>query len=318
MGEALHQVIRETTDGRALRMVVLAIVMLGLVIPIAAGFRETGRAAFGVMPVIGAAEFGLAPWRHFLDLPGVATSLRLSLVTGLGASLLSLVLAIGFCATVHDRMDRRSGGRMLAPFLAAPHAAMAIGLAFVLAPSGWVARLLAPVLGLDQPPGLAIVNDPWGIALIIGLTVKEMPFLLLVILSALTQIPVRVHMAAGRALGYGRGIVWIKLIMPQVWPLIRLPVLVVIAYSLSVVDMAIILGPSNPPTLAVLLTRLFSDPDIAMILPASAGGLVQAGMVMLGFAVLWGAERLMRRIGFWWLREGGAVHRPSRDCGLPR
>lgn len=305
MGEALHQVIREATDGRALRMAVLVVVMLGLVIPIAAGFWETGRAAFGVMPAIGASEFGLSPWHQLFGLPGIATSLKLSLITGLGATLLSLVLAVGFCAIVHGRMDRRSGGRMLAPYLAAPHAAMAIGLAFVLAPSGWAARLLAPIFGFDRPPDLATVNDPWGLALIIGLTIKEMPFLLLVILSALTQIPVRAHMATGRALGYGRGIVWIKVIMPQVWPLIRLPVFVVIAYSLSVVDMAIILGPSNPSTLAVLLTRMFSDPDIAMILPASAGGIVQAGLVALGFAALWVAEKLMRRIGLWWVRAGG-------------
>ena len=44
---------------------------------------------------------------------------------------------------------------------------------------------------------LATVNDPAGLALIVGLVVKEVPFLLLVILSALSQIPVRRHMAAG-------------------------------------------------------------------------------------------------------------------------
>ncbi|MDV7202311.1 ABC transporter permease, partial [Roseovarius sp. 10] len=125
---------------------------------------------------------------------------------------------------------------MLTPFLAAPHAALAIGLAFLLAPSGWIARALAPLAGWDRPPLLATVNDPGGVALIVGLMVKEVPFLLLVILSALSQIPVRQHLAAGRSLGYGRGIVWIKVIMPQVWPLIRLPVMVVLAYSLSVVD----------------------------------------------------------------------------------
>lgn len=98
------------------------------------------------------------------------------------------------------------GARMLTPFLAAPHAAIAIGLAFVLAPSGWIARVLALPFGWDRPPDLASVNDPWGLALILGLMVKEVPFLLLVILAALTQIPVRAQVAAGRSLGYGRGL----------------------------------------------------------------------------------------------------------------
>lgn len=305
MGAALHQVTSGPASGRRLRSVVLTVVVLGLLTPIAAGLWQTGRAAFGILPAIGAIDASLSPWGGLLALPGLSTAIRLSLFTGLAATGLSLVLAVGFCAAVHGRMSRQVGARMLTPFLAAPHAAIAIGLAFVLAPSGWIARMLAMPLGWDRPPDLSSVNDPWGIALVVGLMVKEVPFLLLVILAALTQIPVRAQMAAGRALGYGRGLVWVKIVMPQVWPLIRLPVLVVLAYSLSVVDMALILGPSNPPTLAVLLTRLYSDPDIGLILPASAGAILQLVLVVQAFGLLWLAERLVARLGLVWLRRGG-------------
>lgn len=305
MGAALYEVRGKTKSGQGLRAVVLTAVFAGLCLPIAAGLWQTGRAAFGHLPVIGATEFGLGAWRQLLDLPGLGQAVRLSLFTGLAATGLSLLLATGFCAAVHGRITHSHGARMLTPFLAAPHAAIAIGLAFVLSPSGWIARALALPLGWDRPLDIASVNDPWGLALVLGLMVKEVPFLLLVILAALTQIPVRAQVAAGRSLGYGRGLVWLKIVMPQVWPLIRLPVLVVLAYSLSVVDMALILGPSNPPTLAVLLTRLFSDPDLGRILPASAGGLVQLGLVLLAFALLWLAERLVARLGLIWLRRGG-------------
>jgi putative thiamine transport system permease protein len=305
MGATLYQVTSAPGSGRGLRATVLAAVALGLLLPIAAGLWQTGQAAFGHLPAIGHNALSLAPWAELLSLPGFGTAVRHSLVTGIAATGLSLILAVGFCAAVHGRMTRAGGTRMLTPFLAAPHAAIAIGLAFVLSPSGWIARALAPVIGWDRPPDIASVGDPWGIALILGLMVKEVPFLLLVILSALTQIPVRSHMAVGRSLGYGRGLVWLKIIMPQVWPLIRLPVLVVLAFSLSVVDMALILGPSNPPTLAVFLTRLFSNPDLGRILPASAGGLVQLGLVVLAFAILWLLERLGRHLGLIWLRRGG-------------
>lgn len=305
MGTSLYQVIPASKSGQGLRAAVLVAVGAGLLLPIAAGLWQTGQAAFGRLPAIGRTGPDVAPWSELFALPGFGTALRLSLFTGLVATGLSLVLATGFCAAVHGRMTRASGTRMLTPFLAAPHAAIAIGLAFVLSPSGWIARALAPILQWDRPPDLASVNDPWGLALIAGLMVKEVPFLLLVILSALTQIPVRSHMAVGRSLGYGRGLVWLKIIMPQVWPLIRLPVLVVLAFSLSVVDMALILGPTNPPTLAVLLTRLFSDPDLGRILPASSGGLVQLGLVLMAFTALWLVERAGRRIGLIWLRRGG-------------
>ncbi len=294
-----------TRDGRALRAVVMVVLAIGLIGPIMAGLAQTGRAAFGIMPVLGAVEASLTPWRDLLTEPGLWTAVRLTLWTGLVSTALSLMLAVGFCAVTHARMTTTSAARWLAPFLAVPHAALAIGLAFVLTPSGWIARLLAPVIGLDRPPDLPIVNDPWGIALILGLMVKEVPFLLLVMLSALTQIPVRQHLAAGRALGYGRGLVWVKVIAPQVWPLIRLPVMVVLAYALSTVDMGVILGPSNPPVLAVMLTRLFSNPDTTRILVASAGALLQGGLVAGAFAALWFADRLMRNIGLWWLRRGG-------------
>lgn len=108
--------------------------------------------------------------------------------------------------------------------------------------------------------------------------------------------------------------------MPQVWPLIRLPVLVVLAYSLSVVDMALILGPSNPPTLAVLLTRLFSDPDLGASCPPWPGA-GATGPRPLAFALLWLAERVVAQLGLVWLRRGGrgssartfvaAGHRPD-------
>lgn len=308
MGAALHAVngtASSTSPGRALRLAVLLAVAGGVILPIIAGLWETARAGFGILPAIGANHLSLEPWRMLAELPGLGTSLKLTLLTGLGATVLSLILAAGTCAAVHGRMSTRTGGRMLTPFLAAPHAAVAIGLAFLLSPSGWIARSLAPLVGWDRPPMLITVNDPWGGALILGLLVKEVPFLMLVMLSALSQIAVARHIAVGRALGYGRGIVWVKVILPQVWPLVRLPVMVVLAYSLSVVDMALILGPSNPPTLAVMLLRLFSAPDTAMLLPASAGAVLQGVLVALSFGLMLLVERGVKRVGLWWLRRGG-------------
>ena len=63
--------------------------------------------------------------------------------------------------------------------LATPHAAFAIGLAFLLAPSGWLLRGLSPWLtGFDFPPPWPTTQDPWGLGLIAALVLKEIPFLL--------------------------------------------------------------------------------------------------------------------------------------------
>lgn len=286
-----------------LRLTVFALAAGALVLPILAGLWETGRAAFGVLPAIGADRLTLDPWRQLAALPGFATSLRLTLVTGVGSTLVALILAAGAVAMLAGR----GGGpaRLIAPLLAAPHAALAIGVAFLIAPSGWIVRLVSPwATGWDRPPDLALVNDPWGGALMLGLLIKEVPFLMLVMASALGQLPLRATLATGRALGYGRATAWLRLILPRLYPLIRLPVYIVLAFALSVVDMAIILGPSTPPTLAVALTRWFGAADTALILPASAGAVLQAGLVVGGIALWRGAELMLARLGRAWLRRG--------------
>jgi putative thiamine transport system permease protein len=53
-------------------------------------------------------------------------------------------------------------------------------------------------------------------------------------------------------------------VWPQLWPRLRWPLLAVLAYSLTVVDMALIIGPTSPPTLAVLAWQwlLHTDPAL--------------------------------------------------------
>ena len=70
-------------------------------------------------------------------------------------------------------------------------------------------------------------------------------------------------MRVAQALGYGRVTGWLKTVFPPVYAQIRLPVYVVLAYSMSVVDVAMILGPSTPPPLSVQIVRWMSDPDLS-------------------------------------------------------
>lgn len=289
----------------ALRFGALALVAMLLILPIAAGLWETGRAAFGLLPAIGATSASLGPWQEFLGLPGVERAAVLSLFTGGAATILSIIIAAGAVAAITGRASGAVPRRLVALFLAAPHAALAIGLSFLLAPSGWIARVVAPFAGLDRPPDVASVNDPAGFALILGLCIKEVPFLILVMLSAVAQISPARQIVAARALGYRPALVWAKVLLPQLWPLVRLPVMVVLAYGVSVVDMAIILGPTNPPTLAVMLTRLFASPDLEQIMPAAAGAMVQLGIAALALAMLWGGAVLVALLWRGWIRRGG-------------
>ena len=113
-------------------------------------------------------------------------------------------------------------------------------------------------------------RDPWGFSLAAGLVLKEMPFLFFAGLTALSQLDAPRMLGIGASLGYQPGIAWLKLIAPRLYGLIRLPVYAALAYALSAVDMALVLGPTTPPTLAVLAVDLTHDPDLARRFPAAA------------------------------------------------
>ena len=273
---------------------------LGLLLaPLAAGLAWTVLPALGYLPAIGARSFGLHGWQELFAAPGFESALVLTLRSGLSASLLSLLLAIGFCAMNASKPPSRWLRFGLAPILASPPSAVALGLAFMAMPSGWLVRLISPwATGWQRPPtGLAIPQDPLGIGLTIGLLIKEVPYLVLMIGAAATQVPVQRLLRAARALGQPPALAWLKAVFPLIYPQIRLPLFAVMAFALSSVDVAVILAPSQPPPLAVLATRWFLDYDLARRVPAAAAAVLQFGLVLAAIGIWCLGERLAGRLG---------------------
>jgi putative thiamine transport system permease protein len=273
--------------------------------PIAAGLLGTLLPAFGWLPALGGTAFSLDPWRTLLAAPGLPRAVLLTLVTGLCATLLSVAIVIAFCAAAQGTRAFRRVQALLAPVLATPHAALAIGFAFLIAPSGWLARIASPwATGWEQPPDIALPGDPWGLALVLGLVLKEVPYLLLMTFAALGQVPAAQALRVARSLGYGPVAAWLKAVLPLVYAQLRLPIYAVLAFSLSVVDVALVLGPGNPPTLAALVLRWMGDPDLAMWFPATAGAVLLL-LVVLGAIAAWrGGEILATRLGRHWIAAG--------------
>ncbi|MEK9833225.1 MAG: ABC transporter permease, partial [Rhodospirillaceae bacterium] len=275
-----------------------AVTLLLLLGPVFAGLLGTLLPAFGYLPALGGATFSLEPWRALFAAPGVAESIRLSFVTGLAVTALSFAVVILFFAGWHGTASFAWVQRFLSPLLSIPHVTVAFGLAFLLAPSGWIFRLTSPWLtGYDRPPDLIIVQDPDGLALIAGLMVKEIPFLFLMTLAAIGQVDAARVRTMARTLGYGTVAAWLKAVFPLVYRQIRLPVFAVLAFAASVVDVSVVLAPSTPPPLAVQLVRWFNDPDLALRFVASAGALVQLGLVAAAILVWWLGERIVARLG---------------------
>ena len=123
-------------------------------VPVAAGLIGTALPAFGVLPAIGGRALSLDAWRALFAQPGVLTSIRLSVQIGLLATVLSLAIALSFCALMAERAALRRLSAWISPMLATPHVAIAVGFAFLVAPSGWLVRLrVARADRLGPPAG---------------------------------------------------------------------------------------------------------------------------------------------------------------------
>ncbi|MGB0843253.1 MAG: ABC transporter permease [Alphaproteobacteria bacterium] len=280
--------------------------VIGLfILPITAGLIFTVLPAFGVLSPDVASTSLFQAWHKLCEWPGLGSSLRATFVSGFGATFIAFALALAITATFINTRAFVAILRMQLPFLALPHAALAVGLGFLIAPSGWIARLISPLFtGWTRPPDLLITNDSLGLSLMVGLIIKELPFLLMMVFTALNQVKHRDLINMSRALGYKPATAFWLSVFPQVYRQIRLPIFAVLAYSLSVVDMSLILGPGNPPTFAVQILKWFSDSDFSLRPLASAASVCQLFIILwaIGFWIL--GEKLIKLVSLKWSQSG--------------
>ncbi|MCU0762081.1 MAG: ABC transporter permease subunit [Hydrogenophaga sp.] len=274
------------------------------------------------VPLLGAALLSLgallepAAWQSLWAEPQSWRAAGLSLWTGLASTVIAwwgcaALLAQGFVQRTLTRLLRG-----LPVMLATPHAAFAIGLVFLIAPSGWLLRALSPWLtGFEFPPPWPTTQDPWGLGLIVALVAKEIPFLLWTAATQLQRDDVRrrwqAEHAVAQTLGYSPERAFWRVVWPQLAPRLFWPLMAVLAYGLTVVDLALVIGPAAPPTLAVLAWQWLQDPEVAVnARGAAAGGLLALLVLLCGLGWRLAQAVSGRRKG---LHGGACRHQRSTD-----
>ncbi|MDQ0315189.1 ABC transporter permease [Amorphus orientalis] len=269
-----------------------------LIGPVIAGLAGIALPAFGYLPALGRTSFSLSPIADLLAMPGLWRSVRLSLWTGLASTAITCAVTFLFLAGWSQTRAFHWMRRLLSPLLSVPHAAAALGLAFLISPSGWLVRLVSPwATGLDRPPDLLIVHDPAGIAMITALVAKEVPFLLLMALAALPQTDATRLSHVAESFGYGRMAGFAYAVLPRLYSQLRLPIFAIIAFSTSTVDVALVLGPTLPAPLAVRVVDWMNDPDLGRRFIASAGALLQITVTGTALLAWLGLEKIVGLIG---------------------
>ena len=206
-------------------------------------------AAMQLLPPV----FSTASWHALLADPQLPQALLATLVSTLVAVIGALAIALCIIAAFwpSDRWQRLA--TRLPLMLAIPHVAFASAALLLFADDGWLFRLF---------PALIPPVDRYGLGLGLTLAVKESVFLLWASYALLADTRLAQQHLVLRTQGYGRWQCLAWLVLPRLMPQMRIVLLATTAWTLSVVDVALILGPGNPPTLAVLAWTWLSQGDV--------------------------------------------------------
>lgn len=290
---------------RALYLVIIAVCIL----PTIPGLLGVVVSALGYIPPLGLHQFTFDGFREVFGWAGVWQSISMTLYTAFISSYLACLITFAVLQSAWGTRFWRKIELALSPLLAMPHVAFAIGFAFLFAPTGMGVRLLANIFDYDpSSQGVndlaSLVRDPKAIGLIVMLALKEVPFLLLMSIPILQQLNVDKLEKVSHSMGYTSSQTWWKCILPQWFSKLRFPMMAVLAYSLSVVDVALIVGPSNPPTFAVLVWQWFNDPDLSLLPRAAAGAVVLFILASITIAISRLIEWLVTRYYRSWQYSG--------------
>ena len=284
--------------------------LLLLCIPVLAGLVGVIFPALGYFPAIGANSFSLDVFRTLFALDDIWHMVWLSLFTGVGSTLLAMAGAFLLLATFYQSSWLEKVQGLLSPFLVFPHAAAAIALLFVLSPSGIFARLM--VLGGDDVPPVAgssfFPYDEFGFSVLLALSLKELPFIILMALSVMSQPLIKKkllgYVNVGASLGYSPTASFFKLVAPSIFTQIKLPILAVLVFATSNVEIPLILGSNNPSTLAVAIMHWFNHIDLSMRLLASGAAVLQVAVSGVALLLFFAVEHFLMYLGKQSLMKG--------------
>ncbi|HRQ22446.1 MAG TPA: ABC transporter permease subunit, partial [Anaerolineales bacterium] len=247
--------------------------------------------SLGIISVIGQSDVSFRAYRAALATDSefwvsLAFSLWVSMTATLLASAFALLVAVWLN---HHRTQ--SDTLALNWNLAFPHLVFATALILFLSQSGLLARWAAS-LGLitspDQFP--VLVRDRYGIGIILHYTIKEIPFLALIVLAVLRSQPIGYDVVA-QNLGAN---FWQRLhyiTIPQVAPALLSGSLLVFGFIFSSYEVPAILGVGYPRALPVLALRFFLDPDLRARSEGMVISLIITAVVMLVAVVSLRLER---------------------------
>jgi putative spermidine/putrescine transport system permease protein len=220
--------------------------------------------SLGYFSPLGEESLTFAHYRALIFDREFRAALGLTMALATTATVISAVAGVALALALRDLARRRPVfNALLQVPLAVPHLAMAVALINVIAPSGLLARLCYAAGLIGGPADFpALINDRFGIGIIIAYVLKETPFVAIMTLALLLRVGDEYEQVA-RTLGASA---WQRLryvTLPLVAPAAVSSALVVFAFIFGAFEVPFILGRPYPALLSVVAQRRYLSVNLA-------------------------------------------------------
>jgi putative spermidine/putrescine transport system permease protein len=252
--------------------------------------------AMGYLPGAGLGRLGFQHFAQVLTDPDFATSFALTFyVAGVSTVLAAGISMIAALALASLR-SRWIHFIFQIP-LTVPHLVVAVATLFLLAPAGLLSRA-AVALGLIAGPAdfPLLINDNWGIGIILVYVWKEIPFITLMILAVLRNSG-RDLLDVGRTLKAGPWQCFRHITLPIIFPALAAASLIVFAFTFGAFEVPYLLGRTYPMTLPVWAYKHYSDIDLLARPEGIAAGIVIALVVATAVVLAQMSTKAARKKG---------------------
>lgn len=238
--------------------------------------------ALGHLPSQSLEVINLSHFKNVLQDADFGKSLLLtfyiSTVSTVIAAAVSVVLSL---ALIKWAADSRIVNFILQIPLTVPHLVIAISVILLLSPAGLLSRLLASMSIIRNPSDFPLlVNDGWGIGILIVYVWKEIPFITFMLLSVLKNMGTEL-LEAGSTLNASKYQRFIYIILPIIAPSLGSACFIVFAFTFGAFEVPYLLGQTYPLVLPVWAYKNYSDIDLMARPEGIAIGLIIAVIVTL-------------------------------------
>lgn len=201
----------------------------------------------------------LAAFQNETVRAGISLTFRVAILS----TLLSTIVALAISLMISRTKKFQSTLIAIAQFnIPIPHVVAATGILLTFSQSGIVSRItnhFGITEGSSDFP--IITNDPFGYGIILSYLWKEIPFLCVLILSALRG-PVTNLDETAKTLGASYGFRLRKVILPYIFPSLLSGTIIVFAFSFGSYEVPYLLGEPYPSTVSVVAYQLYTNRDL--------------------------------------------------------